>query len=80
MTDREYALGALAERDAQREAAYQLDALGYSPRIMRGAISDAGVLAGYATVEDYKVALVDFAEARRRHARWRLPGLDAPAA
>ena len=41
MADREYALMALAERDAEREVACPLDALGYSPRIIRGAIRDA---------------------------------------
>lgn len=80
MTDREYALRTLAERDAEREVAYQLDALAYSPRVIRGAIVDASGIGGYATVRDYRLALVDFANRRRRHARWRLPGLDVPAA
>jgi len=80
MTDRDYAIMALAERDAEREVAYQLEALGYSPRVIRGAILDASGLGGYATVEDYKLALADFANMRRRHARWHLPGLGVPAA
>jgi hypothetical protein len=80
MTDRDYAIMALAERDAEREVAYQLEPLGYSPRVIRGAILDASGLGGYATAEDYRLALVDFANARRRHAPWRLPNLDVPAA
>lgn len=73
MTDRDYALMALAERDAERGVAYELGGLGYSPRVIRGAIRDASGLAGYATVADYRLALVEFANGRRRHARWRLP-------
>ena len=73
-TDRDYALTVLAERDAEREIAYQLEGLGYSPRIIRGAILDANGVDGYNTVEDFKLALVDFANGRRRHSSWRLPG------
>ena len=73
MTDRDYALMALAERDAERGIAYQLGSLGYSPRVIRGAILDASGLAGYATVADYRLALVEFANGRRRSS-WRLPG------
>jgi hypothetical protein len=60
----------LAGRDAEHEVAYQLEGLGYSPRIIRGAILDANGVDGYNTVEDFKLALVCFADARRRHARW----------
>jgi hypothetical protein len=73
MTDRDYALKVLAERDAQREVASQLGALGYSPRVIRGAIRDAMGIGNFWSVEDYKLALVDFANMRRRHARWHLP-------
>lgn len=78
-TEREIVALALAGRDAEREVAHQLDALGYSPRVIRGAILDANGVEGYNTVEDYELALVSFANARRRHARWRLPNLDGPA-
>lgn len=79
MTDRDYALTVLAERDAEREIAYQLGWFGYSPRIIRGAILDAGGLGGYATDADYKLALVEFANGRRRHSSWRLPGAQGRA-
>lgn len=62
MTGNEYAL---AERVAERE----LLASGFSPRIIRGAIRDAGGLDGYASPRDYGMAVVDFANARRRHTR-----------
>jgi len=78
-TEREVTALALAGRDAEREVTYQLDALGYSTRIIRGAIFDAGGVEGYRTVEDYKLALVSLANRRRRYARWRLPGPGVPA-
>jgi len=80
MTDRDYTIRALAERDAEREVAYQLEALGYSARVIRGAILDANGVDGYNIVEDYKLALVSFANRRRSHASWRLPGMDVPTA
>jgi hypothetical protein len=73
-TEREVTALALAGRDAEHEVAYQLEGLGYSPRIIRGAILDANGVDGYNTVEDYRLALVDFANGRRRHSSWRLPG------
>jgi hypothetical protein len=72
-TEREIVAEALAEHDAEREVAYQLEGLGYSPRVIRAAILDANGVDGYATTADYKLALVEFANGRRRHSSWRLP-------
>lgn len=71
MTDRDYVLMALA----QKTVVDGLERLGQhiSPRVLAGAIKDAGRLDGYATPRDYPMALGDFVS-RRRRARFHLPG------
>jgi hypothetical protein len=78
MTDREYALKVLAARRetasmvfAQEAAVADLERLGQrvSPRVLAGAVKDAGGLDGYASLYDYQLAIGEFIEGRRRHAR-----------
>jgi hypothetical protein len=76
MTDRDFALRVLAERRdeaamrfAQQNVRTRLARLqDVSPRVMAGAVRDAGSLDGYATLGDYELALEDFVDARLRHA------------
>ena len=77
MTDRDYVLMALA----QEAVVTGLERLGQriTPRVLAGAVKDAGGLDGYATPHDYEMALGDFISIRRR-AGWGLPGLDGPTA
>jgi hypothetical protein len=64
MSEREHARDRLAVRDA----AQRLDGW-YSPRIIRGAIVDAGSVGGYASVDDYHLAVETFARRRALHGR-----------
>lgn len=70
MTDRETVLLVFA----QEAVVAGLERLGQriSPRVLAGAIRDAGSLDGYATVEDYGHAFAEFVSMRRRHARFDL--------
>jgi hypothetical protein len=53
---------------AQRIVVEGLEMAGHhvTPRVLRGAIADAGGADGYATLADYSIALAQFIEARRR--------------
>lgn len=71
MTDRDYALMALA----QRAVVADLERLGQhvSPRVLSGAVKDAGSFDGYATPADYREAVAEFIRERQQHATFDLP-------
>jgi hypothetical protein len=69
LSDRNYAQMV----QAQRAAVTGFEQLGQdiSPRVLAGAIKDAGGLDCYATIDDYELAIGEFIARRRRHARPR---------
>jgi len=78
MTECEYAVKVLTQQReaanmvfAQEAAAADFERLGLhiSPTTLAGAIKDAGGLDGYASLYDYQLAIGEFIEGRRRHAR-----------
>jgi hypothetical protein len=68
MTEREWTLQALTERDMTEQLS-----IWYSPRVVRGAFAAAGDITRYKSAADYREAVAGIAAERASHGRMILP-------